>query len=573
MSGSTIRAVAMVLTQGLAIAGLGQGASAEPLPGLAGDYLAARQARITSDYGTAGGYYAEALKADPGNPALLEGAVLSEMSVGRLDAALPYAKAMEEQGAESQIARMVLAAAEAQTGDFAALLKRVEDGRGVGPLVDGLLVAWAHVGMGDMAKALVAFDAVADERGLRGFSLYHKALALSLAGDFEGAEAIYSGEADGPLQMTRRGALARIEVLSQLDRPKDALTVISALFGPDPDPVVAGMRAALQAGQMLDFDYARNAADGVAEIFYSVAAALDGDATDDYTLIYSRTAEYLRPDHIDAILLSAELLDDMGQPDLATSAYRRVPRDNPAFHAAELGRADALRRAGRTDAAIEVLTSLSDTHGELPLVHATMGDVLRGTGRYREAVQAYDAALALYTTEDRSQWFLHYARGIAQERLGNWSAAEADFRQALEMNPEDPQVMNYLGYSMVEKRENLDEALAMIERAAAAKPDSGYIIDSLGWGLYTLGRYEEAVGHMEHAAELMPVDPTVNDHLGDVYWAVGRHMEARFQWTRALSFDPEADAADRIRRKLNVGLDAVLAQEGMEPLQVAGDDR
>ena len=113
----------------------------------------------------------------------------------------------------------------------------------------------------------------------------------------------------------------------------------------------------------------------------------------------------------------------------------------------------------------------------------------------------------------------------------------------------------------------------MIERAAEAKPDSGYIIDSLGWGLYTLGRYEESVGHMEHAAELMPVDPTVNDHLGDVYWAVGRHMEARFQWTRALSFDPEPEAADRIRRKLNVGLDAVLAQEGMEPLQVAGDDR
>jgi tetratricopeptide (TPR) repeat protein len=134
--------------------------------------------------------------------------------------------------------------------------------------------------------------------------------------------------------------------------------------------------------------------------------------------------------------------------------------------------------------------------------------------------------------------------------------------------------LNYLGYSLVEKRKNLDEALDMIERAVAARPDSGYIVDSLGWVLYRLGRYDEAVGHMERAVELMPVDPVVNDHLGDVFWAVGRKREAEFQWKRALSFiragegDGEADP-DRIRRKLEVGLDVVLAEEGAEPLKVA----
>jgi len=133
-------------------------------------------------------------------------------------------------------------------------------------------------------------------------------------------------------------------------------------------------------------------------------------------------------------------------------------------------------------------------------------------------------------------------------------------------------VLNYLGYSLVEKQEKLEEALEMIERAVEARPDSGYIVDSLGWALYRLGRYEEAVGHMERAAELLPVDPIVNDHLGDVYWAVGRRTEARFQWNRALSFDPEPEEAERIRRKLEVGLDAVLAEEGAEPLAVAGDD-
>ena len=149
-------------------------------------------------------------------------------------------------------------------------------------------------------------------------------------------------------------------------------------------------------------------------------------------------------------------------------------------------------------------------------------------------------------------------------------------RRALRLSPDQPSVLNYLGYTMVERQENLDEALDMIETAAAAQPDSGHIIDSLGWVLYRLGRYDEAVEPMERASQLMAVDPVVNDHLGDVYWAVGRKLEAEFQWKRALSFvdpedaDSEADP-DRIRRKLEVGLDAVLAEEGAEPLAVADD--
>ena len=174
-------------------------------------------------------------------------------------------------------------------------------------------------------------------------------------------------------------------------------------------------------------------------------------------------------------------------------------------------------------------------------------------------------------------WFLHYARGISNERLKNWGEAEADFRKALELNPGQPQVLNYLGYSLVEQHEKLDEALSMIEQAVAAQPQSGYIIDSLGWALYKLGRYEEAVVHMERAAELMAVDPVVNDDLGDVYWAVGRKLEAEFQWKRALSFidwDNASDEVDpeRIRQKLEVGLDEVLEEEGQPPLKMANGE-
>ena len=153
-------------------------------------------------------------------------------------------------------------------------------------------------------------------------------------------------------------------------------------------------------------------------------------------------------------------------------------------------------------------------------------------------------------------------RGITYERIDQWPDAEADFRRALELQPEQPLVLNYLGYTLVEKDLNIDEARDMIERAVAGDPDNGYITDSLGWVLYKIGEFEAAVPHMERAAELLPTDPIINDHLGDVYWSVGRKTEAVFQWKRALSFGPEEDEADRIRRKLDVGLDVVLADEG-----------
>ncbi|WP_407494661.1 tetratricopeptide repeat protein [Pseudooceanicola sp. MF1-13] len=543
--------------------------TAPAFAGNSGDYLAARQAQVSGDYDAAVYYYVRALGDDPKNPQLLEGAALSQLSSGALDRAVPIAERMERNAIDSQIARAILAAHEFQTDQYDAIMARVAENRGVGPLVDGLMVAWAQLGQGDMGAALKSFDQVATTKGLRGFALYHKAMALAMVGDYEASESIYSDESAGPLQMTRRGAMARIEVLSQLDRNIEALRLLDALFGKDLDPGLTKMRSNLVAGEVLPFTHVTRITDGVAEIFYSVAAALKGEASNDYTLIYSRVAENLRKDHIDALLLSAELLEDMGRPELATRAYRQVPRDNPAFHAAELGRAEALRASGRPDAALEVLDQLAESHPDMPIVHTTRGDLLRSMNRLVDAITAYDTAISLYDKDDRSQWFVLYVRGISHERLDHWPEAEADFRAALKFNPEHPRVLNYLGYSLVEKQEKLEEALSMIERAAEARPDSGFILDSLGWALYRLGRYDEAVSHMERASELMPVDPIVTDHLGDVFWAVGRFLEAEFQWQRALSFDPDTKDAERIRRKLEVGLDAVLAEEGSEPLKVA----
>lgn len=569
MAKRTIGTIGLVFMLGFASGGVGLADVS------AGAYLAGRQATSDHNFSQAASYFTKALVRDQSNATLLESTVMAKLSLGDINGAVPIARKMQADGLRSQVAQMVLLSDAVSHKDYDTVLKLIENERAVGPLVDGLTKGWALLGKGAAKQALEAFDEIGKEQGLAGFALYHKALALALVGDYEGAEGIFADQTGDGLQLTRRAVMARLQILSQLERNDQAIALMDELFGAELDTELATMRDRLVAGEVLPFDILRSANDGIAEVFLSVAKALSNEAGEDYVLVFSRVAEFLNPRDSDAILLSARLLEALGRYDLAVETYRKIPGEDPSFYAAELGRAQALNAAGRTDAAAEVLEQLTRSHGQEPSVHVTLGDLMRQIKRHDKAVEAYTDAMELLPDPTEGQWFLYYARGISHERLGNWEQAEADFRASLAISPEQPQVLNYLGYSLVEKHKNLDEALDMIERAVAARPDSGFIVDSLGWVLYRLGRYEEAVGHMERAVELMPVDPVVNDHLGDVLWAVGRALEARFQWRRALSFVGTSESGedvdpDRIRRKLEVGLDQVLQEEGRPPL--AGRD-
>lgn len=537
----------------------------------AGAYLAARAAGQASDFGFGARYYEQALRADPTNPVMLENALTAYVSLADFDDATAIANEIVGFGINRQIPNIFITAESASVGNWERIFSQLERDYRVGPVVDGLAQAWAHLALGETEKAWRSFDEVTETSGLRSFGIYHKALAHASVGQFDEAVQIFDlTTASGGLRHNRRSAIAHVELLAQVGRREDALTLMDTVFGNGLDERLIKLRNQIADGEDVTYSVVTNPVEGMSELFLAVAEALRGDAPDNYTLIYARAAQFLAPQNTEALLLTAGLLEDLGSYALASDVYSSVGRDDPAYPIAELGRAEALLQSDDYDVAVEVLETLTRDYPELPAVYVALGDTLRQADKTEEANAAYTKALSLYQPTNPDRWIVHYTRGVTFHQLDKWSEAEADFRAALEIRPDQPQILNYLGYSLVERGEKLEEALMMIERAVAAQPQNGAIVDSLGWVLFQMGQFDDAVVHLENAAALEAVDPVINDHLGDAYWAVGRIIEAEFQWHRALSFLEEGDeTADRIRRKLAVGLDVVRAEEGAQPIDIA----
>lgn len=560
---------------------LADAAAAGPVHGpitrdLAGPYLAARQAANANDFADASRYFLRALAQDPQEPFLIDSALVSLISAGQVDRAVALARDLSARGDATELTNVTLRAALAKAGDWTGLLKMLEDSprpdRGGsapgGDLLDGMLKAWAELGAGRASEAIKQLEKLARVRGARAMIDYNLALVKASVGDFEGAEKLMAKDGGGSHLL---GVVARAEVLAQLDRRDEALSVLADYAGGNEEPAIVDISARLASGAPVPFTALQGPLDGVAQTFLTFATALaSGEEPDPLALVQARLAAWLRPELGESRLVAAQLLQQSGQYDLAEPEYDALRRLGEVRPVAELARVDALARANRLDDAEKAASVLTAAHPELAASWVALGDILRQREKYGPAIPAYTKALGLIEdTNPEGRWFPLYARGIAYERSGDFNAAEADMRAALKIRPDQAQILNYLGYSFIDRNHNLDEALKMIEKAAQLRPEDGYIQDSLGWGLYRMGRYADAVAPMERAATQMSNDPLVNDHLGDVYWMVGRKREAEIQWSRALNLlqmDPPADSAGevdaaRLRAKLDRGLDAVMADE------------
>ncbi|QDL92401.1 tetratricopeptide repeat protein [Paroceanicella profunda] len=543
--------------------------------GLAGEYLGARFAELSGDISMAARLYPRAAARDPQNPELIERAMLYRISSGDVPGAIELSDRLAALAPDNNYVSLVAAVRELRAGAFASALDRLNGQEDLfGPLLQALMKGWAQ-SVDDMTAADLTFDGLSGNDTLEAYGSYHKALAHAVAGDLEGAAKIFTARRQDFLGLDRRSLVAEAEVYAATGRQTQALEVIDNAFARGlRAPMLTSLRERISTGEPVAFNMVTNATEGVAEALYTFALVLGtGEQNRGFAVLLSRFALYLRPELIDARLLTAELLEDDDQFDLAIAAYGSVPAEAPQFLRAEVGRASALDAAGRTDEAIGVLTGLKRTHPQELAPVTALADALRKQERFSEAAEAYTDAIALLPEEQPRHWVFFYQRGICFEQSDQWDKAEADFRHALALQPDQPLVLNYLGYSLVEKGEKMDEAEQMIRSAVDQRPDDGYITDSLAWVLYKLGRYDEAIEPMERAVELVPSDPILNDHLGDVLWKVGRKMEARFQWKRALSYEPEQDDIARIRRKLEFGLDSVLKEEmARHPVKPDGKD-
>lgn len=528
-------------------------ATADQPPDLdSGAYLAGRAALADSHFTEGYRLLGRALDADPTQNGLRQTVAVLAAIEGDLTAGGAHAATLQAQDLDTTSTNLVRLADLAQRGEWQALIDTLDDGRRTSPIIDSFSRPWARVGMGQMGAALKGFDQAhgSGSDSQSSFAQQHKALALALAGDLEGAEEIFADPAT-QTESNRLLVLAWAEILSQLDRGDEAITLLepAAPF----DAEANSMAERLQAGETLPFTGVETPQDGVALAMLILATAHQMQDNHLEALLHARLAEQLSPDLAEATLMAAESLLALGRPGLAAQAFERIGADAPARAIADMGRARALSADGQTEAALAVLDALVQSRSDDPELWSLIGDLRMRIDRTKEAATAYSHAIELTPEGAPALWVLYYARAIALHDLDRWDEARADFRRALALNPNQPHVLNYLGYSMVEKGEDLDEALQMIEQAVALAPDNGAIVDSLAWALFRLGRAEEAVAPMERAATLIATDPILFDHLGDIYWAVGRRDEAIFQWKRALSFDPDPKLAEQIRAKLPNG--------------------
>nr|WP_295107567.1 tetratricopeptide repeat protein [uncultured Caulobacter sp.] len=291
---------------------------------------------------------------------------------------------------------------------------------------------------------------------------------------------------------------------------------------------------------------------GAAEGLVACAATFAGERQSQFALAYLRLALRLDPTRDEAWVLVGDLLNQGEDPQGAIEAYAHVQPGSPHYASAQSKTAWAWNDIGDKAKALDVAKAASAAAPNDRDASVALADLLRAGGQWNESVAVLDPIIA--REAQAPDWRLLYLRAVALEQAKRWPEAERDLKAALKVNPDEPELLNFLGYSWIDRNENLAEALGMVQKAVAARPQSGAMLDSLGWAYYRLGDYKTAVQKLEAAVEMEPGDPDVNGHLGDAYWKVGRQTEAKFQWQRVLSLEPDDKQKAESETKLKTGL-------------------
>lgn len=521
-----------------------------------GHYLSARLAHDEQDTARAADFYTISLAADPNNQALLHRTMVMTLVEGRVRSAIKLAKRRIGQQDNAAMARLILATDAIGTGDLsAARMHLLRSSRAeYMSLLQPLLLAWVEAGDDQFDTAKQTLEQLRSRAVFAPFRAYHTALISDFAG--------HDGMAAAAFEETLKSSARRVTrvtehyggFLSRSGHRDEALALFDRFLARLPgNPMIGHARDQLRENKML-MPPINSVAEGVAEAFLSAGFAITGAQGSETARIYAHLALLLRPDLDAARMLLAEILESQGRFDDAIAVYGQIAESSSFHWNARIRTAANMNSLDRIDETIALLRSMAKERPDDTSALITAARILRSQERFDETIDAFGEVFARIGTLEKRHWRLLYERGIALERSKRWKAAEADFLKALEFRPDEPRVLNYLGYSWIDQGLNLERARGMIEKAVSKRPNDGYVVDSLGWVFYRLGQYDEAVKHLERAVELRPQDPIINDHLGDAYWRAGRKLEANFQWSHAIALGAEEESIPGIQAKLSNGL-------------------
>ena len=512
--------------------------------GSSGDYLAGRFELSQGDFDPAAKDLLKASADSPNDQDLLLQAFIACVNAGR-----PETVQLARRLPGNQVAELVLADAAAKSGDWKQAVAdlRTVPRDGVMQLLQPLLLAWASQGAGDTDEALATLRPFLENPRYRPIVALHAGMIADLAGRPVDATGYYRQAELGNAEQSPRTALILASWHARSGQLAEAEGILGRMAANMPEASIAlpGMIASLNKRPVA------RPLDGMAEAYATFAAALRAQQTGDFAMIMSRLALDVKPDSATARLMAADIQAGLKHYDVALDSLEKAARTNdPIVPIIRLRRAAVLEQMKQTDEAIREVERIGRDYPDSSLPDQELGDLLRQKQRFPEAIEAYDRVIARIRQPVQSDWVAYYSRGVAYERTGQWSRAEADFHHALELSPDQPSVLNYLGYALADMGRNLDLARDMIQRAAARRPNDGAITDSLGWVLYRQGNVVEAAKMLERAVGLEPEDPTITEHLGDAYWATGRKIEAQYQWRRALTLNPTPEDAAKLEAKI-----------------------
>jgi len=508
-----------------------------------GAFLVAEFAAHQGDVKLAAARMQDALAADPDSTDLRSDAFVLALLAGS-----PEAGTLARSLPENPVAALLLATLSARAGNWqAAELAFAELPHD--PLTDAikpLMMAWAQQAQGFPDRAMDTLQPALTSGRLGAICLLHAALIADAAHRDGLAQRLYTDLAHAQAQPSLQFAQILASWQTRAGDKAAARATIDAAIRTTPELGIAGPGLI----GALDHAHAPTALQGMAQAYVEVAAALKGEEGHDVATLLVQLALQLEPGMTDAHLLASEIASNHKQTHLAAAELEDISPADPLWPVVQLRLASLYEHDNRPNDATRLLQKLANSYPDRPEPLTQLGDTLADEKHFPEAVDAYDRAIAMLRHPGPSDWVLFYARGSSLERAHEWPRAEADMNRALELSPDQPYVLNFLGYSMADRNQNLPLAQEMIQKALTARPNDGAIIDSLGWVKLRQGDTKEALRLLEKAAEMEPEDPSITGHLGDAYWDAGRHLEAEDQWRRALVLEPDPEDQARIESRL-----------------------